>query len=402
MAMAFTLPKPMLPLVRLPRPRGTGGTATSKGSPRPSSAPKSKGIASTSSSTEVADTGPSPENEVDEEANEEARSDHERTLILSGLPPGITDDELRDLCGIHGTLVSTNMSDKRWGGRVATVRYKDSESARIAAELMHGHEVLGAKLSVEVGASPAAASTAQRQTTKSRAVCRDSSSAADTEQHSPGAVNRKRCLEGSDASAYSGAEASRTKASHITGNAIRSSKPVFRPSQQKEQQQQQQEQQHLTEGRWRPPGVVGSAGPVKAFLAAHPRRPQLGVHKEQSSVAASNDEVDIFNDEFFARVDERMNKCLDANGKLKDEGDDEQASAAFPPEPPQDFSGATEPLTPRDRSKPSSRASTLGVRLDGPYTALPGLLKPHRVAPLVRQPVGQGQARGKRIIDGDR
>jgi len=374
-----------------------------KGSPRPSSAPRSTGISSKSASSEVANTGPSTETEVDEEADDRARSDHERTLILSGLPPGITDDELRDLCGIHGTLVSTNMSDKRWGGRVATVQYKDSESARIAAELMHGHVVLGAKLSVEVGASPAAASTAQRQqqTTKSRAVCRHSASAADVEQHSPGAVTRKRRLEGSDAAACSGAEASRTKASHITGNAIRSSKPVFQPSQPKEQQQQerqqqqQQEQQQSTEGRWRPPEV---SGPVKASLAAHSRRPQSGGNKDLSSVTTSSDEVDIFNDEFFARVDERMSKCLDANGKLKE---DQQGSTSFPPEPPQDLRGVIDPLITRDRSKPSNRTPTRRIRPDGLYTTRHGLglLKPHRLAP-VRQSDGDSRARSRRLRDG--
>lgn len=322
-----------------------------QGSPRPSSAPKSTGIASKSASSEVANSGPSTQKEVGEQENDEARTDHERTLLLSGLPPGITNEELRDLCGIHGTIVSACTSDKRWGGRVATVRYKDSESARTAAELMHGHVVLGAKLSVEVGASPGAASTVQRQqqTTKSRAVCRDSASAADAEQHSQGAVTRKRRLEGSDGAAYSGAEASRTKASHITGDAKHSSKPVFRPSQPKDSS---------------PKEEAGAVGPVKASIAAHSRRPQSEDDKESSGVTTGSDEADIFDDEFFARVDERMNKCLDADGKLKE---DVHGSTSFPPEPPQDFSGVIDHPIPRDRSKPSSRTSIRRVR---PHLAL--------------------------------
>jgi len=331
--MAFTLPKPMLPLVRLPRPRGTGGNAILTGSPRPSSAPKSVGVPCSSASSEVANTGLSAEKEVDEKPDGQVSGDQKRTVTISGLPMGITDDELRELCSVHGTVV-WNMSDKRNGpsGRVATVRFKDSEGARQAVELMHGSAILGATLSVEIATLPAAAARAQRQhqATKSRAVCRDSASVADTEPPSPGAVNRKRRLDGSEAAAYSGAEASRTKASHTTGHhVVRSVKPV--------------------------------AGPIR------PPARQSDASKEASSVTTNNDETDIFNDEFFARVDEKMSKCLDAKGKVKDQ----QGSTAFPPEPPQEFSGAIDPTISEDGTKPSSRALIRRARPDGPCTAKP-------------------------------
>lgn len=68
-------------------------------------------------------------------------------LLVSGMPVGITEEDLRDLFGIHGILLEVSIAVGP-GGFYGLVRYEDQDGALAAIEHMHGHPVLDARLKV--------------------------------------------------------------------------------------------------------------------------------------------------------------------------------------------------------------------------------------------------------------
>uniref|UniRef100_A0A7R9ZXJ7 Uncharacterized protein n=1 Tax=Pyrodinium bahamense TaxID=73915 RepID=A0A7R9ZXJ7_9DINO len=68
-------------------------------------------------------------------------------LLVSGIPEGLTEEDLRDLFDIHGSTASVRVASGP-GGRFGLVCYEEQESMLAAIEHMDGHPLLDAKLQV--------------------------------------------------------------------------------------------------------------------------------------------------------------------------------------------------------------------------------------------------------------
>jgi len=74
-------------------------------------------------------------------------------LLVTDLPDGITDEDLRELFEIHGPVLSsrvTVMSTPRGKACYGVVAYQDPDGAQTAIELMDGNEVLGKVLKIQL------------------------------------------------------------------------------------------------------------------------------------------------------------------------------------------------------------------------------------------------------------
>lgn len=344
------------------------------------------------------------------------KDDKENSVIVTGLPPDITDEELKDLCGIHGRVLSTSIFGKRWGGCIATVQYEDRECARAAAELMHGHTVLGAKLRVEVGTKPsshsvdARAQQPQRQVAKSRAVLRNTTASmtprgierpkdhpVDAKTTGRGSDNNKRRISGdTSAGICAPPDSARAKASHIS---YTTSAAVKRARQLTEQQPKQSEM-HTTSGlssrlsrapRDTIPAKEPSIGRVAGKLQG-----SCQTRGDAGTVGTSGEEAvddQIFADEFLARVAERMGERLDGRGQLKRYDESNPASRSV-----HSAGGAASTVggtRPKQRGETNGRAHFLpasGMEPHGPASSDRKPQSRPSIAPS-RYPLGPGPSR---------